>query len=51
MTSAPRFAPELAHAVVYVALIATGHAVRGLVAGRSADDRLHERRGPLIAEA
>jgi hypothetical protein len=43
MTFAPGFAPVLGDAAVYVALIAIGHLVMWLVAGRSTDDPLHER--------
>lgn len=42
MTFAPGFAPVLGDAAVYVALVAIGHAVMWLVAGRSTDDPLHE---------
>ncbi len=43
MTFGPGVAPVLGDAAVYVALVAAGHAVMWLVAGRSADDRLQER--------
>lgn len=43
MVFAPGIAPILADSVTYLGIVATGHAVMSLVAGRSREDRLRER--------